>query len=67
MTAFTFTISAGWWLLPLAVTIAAFGYAAVVTRPSSSPGYGDGIVGAFFYGFALIMSLGAWFIWSVLS
>ncbi len=67
MTALTFTISAGWWLLPLAVTIAAFGCAAVVARPSSSPGYGDGIIAFMAYELALIVSLVAWVIWAVLS
>ena len=61
----TLTIQAGWWLLPAALTLAAFGFAFATSRPSSSPGYGDGIVGVFVYGAALIASLIAWLIWAV--
>jgi hypothetical protein len=63
----SFTISAGWWLLPLAITIGAFGWAALICRPSSSPSYADGIVSALVHGAATIVSLIAWLIFSLLN
>ncbi len=60
------TIELGWWLAPLVITLAAFGWATFMSRPSSSPSYGDAVVGMFFFGAASIVSLIAWLVWAVL-
>lgn len=62
----TYTIDLGWWLAPLAVTVLAFGWASFMHRPSPNPSYGDGVVGVFFFGAALIVSLVAWLVWAAL-
>ncbi len=59
------TLTAGWWLLPLAVTMAAFTWSTITARPSSNPSYADGIVGALVHGLALIASLVAWLFWAI--
>jgi hypothetical protein len=65
----TIHIELGWWLLPLAVSVGAFGYAAWADR-DNEPG-GDysfpGIVTAIYNGLALIVSLIAWLIWAAAS
>jgi hypothetical protein len=64
----TLTIQFGWWLLPLALTVAAFWRAAYLDR-DNKPG-GDynmsGIVSAVYYGLALIVSLAVWLVWALL-
>lgn len=65
------TVSLGWWLVPLAVTIIAFGaYITWEVRTVPSYGYGrigDGIASAILMAAALIVSLIAWLIWAVLT
>lgn len=66
----TFTLSAGWWLLPLAITIAAFAWSTVKQDRSYAGDYGrigQGISNAILYGLALIVALAAWLIWAVLT
>lgn len=64
------TLFIGTWIVPLLVTVAAFGYAAWLTR-ADGPSYGgyaaigDAIIGAFRFGTALIITLFAWFIWAM--
>jgi len=60
------TISLGWWLVPLAVTVAAFWRASVngreahgLSKPSAE------IVGALLVLAALSISLGAWLVWAL--
>lgn len=66
-----FTVNFGWWLLPLAVTVAAFGwYALWSMRQPASFGYGrigDGLAHALLFAAALIASLVAWLIYAVLA
>ncbi len=66
-----FTITFGWWLAPLAVTVGAF-VAAHLANPTRTPptGYGsigDGLVALVEFGFATIVSLIAWLVWAVLT
>ncbi len=65
----TFTIQFGWWLLPLALTIAFFWRAAYLDRDNTA-GRGDygfsAFASMFYYGGALIVSLVAWLAWAVL-
>jgi hypothetical protein len=58
------TLTIGWWVLPLAVTIAAFTWA---LWGSDGGTLGDAVVGSFFVAFAAIISLSAWLIWSLLT
>jgi len=67
----TLTISFGWWLVPLTVTVVAF-VAAYICGASKGPprGYGDianGIVNLFVYGAVTVVSLVAWLGWAVLT
>ncbi len=66
----TFTLTAGWWLLPLAATIAAFWRASHLDREDTA-GRGDygfaAFVSAIYYGCALILSLAAWLAWALLA
>lgn len=62
----------GWWLIPTALTIAAFVRArALNERENPNGNYGTYGVGAFYalivYGGALIFSLVAWLVWSLLT
>lgn len=65
----TFTVEFGWWLLPLAVTIAAFSLAAFMNRDEGSHGdyaaIGNAFVALIIYGAAMIASLLAWLIWAL--
>ena len=65
------TITADWWLAPLAVTIIAFGWSSVMCarlEPSHS-GWFDAtpLVWIFFHGIAAFVTLVAWLIWAVLT
>jgi len=63
----TFTITFGWWLLPLAVTVLSYGYA--VSKFTS--GGGDYSFSEVWNGFLLIIAaipaLVAWLIWALLA
>lgn len=64
-----FTVHFGWWLVPLSVTLAALGWAYIVSKPDGSQGYalvGKAAVSALTLGVALIASLIAWLIWALL-
>ena len=66
----TFSVSLGWWLLPALVTIAAFGWSTHRQDRSPSGDYGkigQGIGNAVLHGIALIVSLIAWLVWSILA
>lgn len=65
----TFTISLGWWLLPLAITIIAFGGAAWLAADVRPTAWLDlsALAVAVYYGIATIVSLVAWLIWEVLT
>ncbi|MCX5513408.1 hypothetical protein C3941_23760 [Kaistia algarum] len=60
----TFTITAGWWLAPLAITIGVWLWA--FAKSSNSRGAFD-IGPALFMGSALIASLAAWLVWALLT
>lgn len=60
----TMTITIGWWILPLLVTVASFSWAAWVGSNSS----GDYDFSGAYAGIAsLIPTLAAWLIWSLLT
>jgi hypothetical protein len=63
----TIEIAAGWWLLPLAITVAAFIWAMLAGR--EQPGlYGGGLIFNLLVWFAAtIPALVAWLIWAVLT
>lgn len=68
----TLEISLGWWLLPTGITTIAFVYAAIRNEQENPNGdygtYGTGAIYTMFaYGGALIVSLVAWLIWSLLT
>lgn len=67
------TITIGWWVVPLAVTVIAFGWAmwrsSKVTRGSSGGFLPDMSVleDLFYFVPAIVVSLLAWLIWAVLT
>ena len=65
------TIAFGWWVAPAVVTIVAYGWAAIVSRPDGRSyglaAIGEGAVALFFYGLATVASLAAWLVWAVAS
>lgn len=67
----TFTIDFGWWLLPLVVTLFAFGAASFMCRDEGSHGdyaaIGNAMVALVAYGSALIVSMAAWLLWALLA
>lgn len=63
----TLTIDFGWWLAPLALTLAAFAWAFIKCPSSQYPSYADGITAMFFYFPATIFSLIAWLVWAVMT
>lgn len=61
-------IPIGWWVVPLAVTVAAFSIAIAKSddRPTGDYGrIGQGIGNAMLQGVALIVSLVAWLVWAI--
>lgn len=56
------TITIGWWVIPLALTVLSFVIAWVASR-----GDAYGITVVFFNGLAIIASLAAWLIFAVLT
>jgi hypothetical protein len=64
----TVTIDFGWWLVPAAITLACFGYAAFMSRDMGNDRFGAGAVISFgFYMMAAVVSLLSWLIWSLLA
>ena len=67
----TIEITTGWWIAPLAVTIAAFiarWYVHKDEQPSYGyAGIGDGIGRAFTFFLALTITLASWLIWALLT
>ncbi|CUA89810.1 hypothetical protein Ga0061061_1106 [Chelatococcus sambhunathii] len=62
----TITINAGWWLLPSAVTMALFIWAAIAAREDGGT-YGAGhVYNLLIYLVAAFGSVVAWLIWSLL-
>lgn len=61
----TLTVDFGWWLAPLALTLAAFLWAFMNCLPSRYPSYADGVVALFAFCLATIISLIAWLVWAV--
>lgn len=59
----SFTIQLGWWLVPALMTIATAVYGAL---PGASSTYGDW-AGAFRLMAAMIFTLSAWLVWSLLA
>lgn len=53
----TFTVTFGWWVLPLLVTIGAFGWAVYET--------GDPIGAFVARTAAMVISLAAWLVWAI--
>lgn len=66
-----FTIEAGWWLLPAAITLAIWAFAFVKSReigPSSGRDYGmTGVAHAFVWLMAIVPILIVWLIYAVLT
>lgn len=64
------TIPVGWWLIPLTITVASFAWA-IPMRANERPtghmfdGLGYAIGGGFRLAAALILSLLAWLVWSL--
>ncbi|MBB3313649.1 putative membrane protein [Rhizobium sp. BK196] len=67
----TVTISLGWWILPMAITLIAFIVAGGMCRTEGGHGdyasIGNAVVGLVVLGAALIVSLIAWLIWAILT
>lgn len=62
----TFTLEFGWWIIPTAITVLTFGYAALMSRDMGNDRFGAGAVITFgFYLLASVASLLAWLIWSL--
>tara|TARA_Y100001933_G_C18936421_1_gene537598 strand:- start:202 stop:408 length:207 start_codon:yes stop_codon:yes gene_type:complete len=66
-----FTVDFGWWLLPLAITLAAFGRLWVWSA-QQPPSSGYGAIGtvmahAFLFAIALIVSLVAWLVYAIFT
>ena len=66
-----FTVSFGWWLFPVAVSITAFAVAYGLSPHRTPPtGYGnvaDAIISLVIYGVAAIISLTVWLVWALLT
>jgi hypothetical protein len=64
----TVTIGLGWWLIPAAITLLCFGYAAFMARDMGNDRFGAGAIIAFvFYMMASVVSLTAWLVWAVVA
>ena len=66
----SFTITFGWWLLPLVITVASMAWAIPVRDDERRSGSYfpalDGLESAFRTGVATIVSLIAWLVWALL-
>ena len=58
------TVTLGWWLLPLIVTLALFVWAWAATPPARHDDWGVDIAPLFTFGFALVLSLVAWLLYA---
>lgn len=58
------SITIGWWIVPLIITIAAFAWAAISARNEQSS-YLEGMAAMLVYPIATIVSLVAWLFWSL--
>lgn len=64
----TFTVEFGWWTLPTVITVMSLGLAAFCSRDMGNDQFGAGAVIALgFYLMALVVSLAAWLIWSLVA
>lgn len=62
------TLTFGWWLLPLVITVLAISFALFLSqRKGGQDDLAGGIVSLIFFCFATIISLLAWLIWAVLA
>jgi hypothetical protein len=60
------TLTLGWWLLPLMLTIASFAWAIPLREDERNQSYiGDALMLTLRLGFAAIVSLGCWLIWAL--
>lgn len=63
-----YTISLGWWLAPMIITLIALGWAFAKGDHGAASGYGaigQGFINAMLFGFAMIVSLVAWLLWAL--
>lgn len=60
----TYTITFGWWIVPALITAASFAWA---FWPDNSTGFGAAVAGLIQSLIALVLSLAAWLIWSLLT
>lgn len=58
------SISIGWWIVPLIITIAAFAWAAISARNERGT-YLEGMAAVIVYPLAMVVSLVAWLFWSL--
>lgn len=64
----TLTISIGWWIAPMVVTLICFGWATFVGMTDEPDQYGVGsIIALGFYMAVAVVSLLAWLIWALLA
>ena len=66
----TITLTGGWWMVPLLVTVVAFGLASVSAGRLRSGGdydFATPLIALSFLGMALIASLVAWLTWSLIA
>lgn len=61
------TITLGWWLLPLAITIGAFMHFHRIWVKGNQDGIGRAIATAFAVAAALNVSLIAWLVWALIG
>lgn len=62
------TIHVGWWVVPLVITLAAFGWCAFINYRDSGGGYLDAVANVFnMLIFAVVPSLVAWLVWALLK
>ncbi|ANM12070.1 hypothetical protein [Rhizobium sp. N324] len=62
------TVELGNWVLPLGVTVVAFGFALALVKVADVPGYGRTVNYLFnllILSLALIASLSSWLVWAV--
>lgn len=60
------TITIGWWLLPLSITLASFAWA-ILTPARKGGDYSVDLFPLFRFAAAVIVSLAAWLVWALLT